>query len=71
MGVTLTFSSIEVEGNSVTLKTDGASVGMPGEISQSVVVTGDSVSGSVAMPNAETATIGGSRTSGPQGGALR
>jgi hypothetical protein len=68
MGVTVRFSSVEVQGNAVTLLADGSSVGMPGQIEFSLVVTGESLSGSVTLPNGDTAPVRGTRTSGPQEG---
>jgi imidazolonepropionase-like amidohydrolase len=68
MGMTIHWSSVEVEGNSVTLTADGSSVGMHGQIVFHVIVAGDSLSGSVSLPNGESASVRGNRTSGPQEG---
>ena len=66
MGMTVRFNQIDAEGNDVTLTGDGAAVGLSGEIVIHVIVTGESMTGSVSLPNGESSPVHGTRTSGPQ-----
>jgi imidazolonepropionase-like amidohydrolase len=66
MGQRVEFSSIEVSGKKVEFVFSGASLGMPGDLSFTLEIKGDSASGPGNSP-AGPFTIKGRRVSGPSG----
>jgi hypothetical protein len=71
MGMIFPFQSLDVQGNAVTATVDGTQAGLRGTVRFSAVVTGENIVGTVEIPGGQSATMQGTRTSGPSRRTLR